>query len=164
MFALRGKKAIFTLLTFIITAGCAALTEQLETTKQRLKSLNNDGTQEKSTAQATREQVTPKESPSPDFFIHTVAWTGESLSIIAKWYTGSLENWKTIAKVNPELNPSLVQVGMKIRIPEIMIVNRNPMPVEFVASHYSKDAKRSKSPPPEPSDPPLIGPKSYSDK
>jgi hypothetical protein len=98
------------------------------------------------------------------FYIHRVTWTGESLSIVAKWYTGNLENWKALAKANPEIRPDFLQTGMMIRVPETMIVNRDPLSQEFVASHYSKDARRSKSFQSPPSDLPLIGPKSYSDE
>ncbi len=80
---------------------------------------------------------------------------------------GTLEIWRTgepLAKANPEIKPEFLQVGMKIRIPEAMIVNPNAMTQEFVASHYPKDSKRSKSPQSDSADLPLIGPKSYSDK
>ena len=155
----KQKTAIFALLMLFTAVGCATVTEQLEKTEKWVTSLNKDGTDETTPPQATHE-----ESPASSFFVHRVTWTGESLSIVAKWYTGNLENWKALAKANPEIKPEFLQVGMKIRIPEAMIVNPNAMTQEFVASHYPKDTKRSKSPQSTSADLPLIGPKSYSDK
>lgn len=153
----KQKTAIFALLMLFTAIGCATVTEQLEKTERWVTSLNKDGTDE-TTPQATREG-----SPASSVYVHRVTWTGESLSIVAKWYTGNLENWKALAKANPEIKPEFLQVGMKIRIPEAIIVNPNPMTQEFVASHYPKDTKRSKSPQSTSADLPLIGPKSYSD-
>jgi len=153
----KQKTAIFALLMLFTAIGCATVTEQLEKTERWVTSLNKDGTDE-TTPQATREG-----SPASSVYVHRVTWTGESLSIVAIWYTGNLENWKALAKANPEIKPEFLQLGMKIRIPEAIIVNPNPMTQEFVASHYPKDTKRSKSPQSTSADLPLIGPKSYSD-
>ena len=154
----KQKTAIFALLMLFTAIGCATVTEQLEKTERWVTSLNKDGTNE------TTPQATHEGSPASSVYVHRVTWTGESLSIVAKWYTGNLENWKALAKANPEIKPEFLQVGMKIRIPEAMIVNPNPMTQEFVASHYPKDTKRSKSPQSTSADLPLIGPKSYSDR
>ena len=155
----KQNTAIFALLMLFTAIGCAAVTEQLEKTERWVTSLNKDGTDETTPPQATQEG-----SSASSFYVHRVTWTGESLSIVAKWYTGNLENWKALAKANPEIKPEFLQVGMKIRIPEAMIVNPNAMTQEFVASHYPKDTKRSKPPQSNSEDIPLIGPKSYSDK
>lgn len=152
----KHQLTIFILLTLLTPIGCTTVTEQLERTEKWVASLNKDSTDES----VTREETVDPSSPS---YTHTVMWSGESLSIVAKWYTGNLENWKTLAKVNPEIKPDFLRVGMKIRIPEGMIVNRTPMTQEFVASHYSKDGKRSKSRSSGADDVPLIGPKPYSD-
>jgi len=155
----KQKTAIFALLMLFTAIGCATVTEQFEKTERWVASLNKDGTDA-----TTPPQAAHGESPVSSFYVHRVTWTGESLSIVAKWYTGNLENWRTLAKANPEIKPEFLQVGMKIRIPEAMIVNPNAMTQEFVASHYPKDSKRSKSPQSDSADLPLIGPKSYSDK
>ena len=65
--------------------------------------------------------------------MHQVKWEGETLSIHAKWYTGSLNNWKAIAKVNPALDPNRIVIGNDIRIPESLLITRNPMPKSFLA-------------------------------
>ena len=33
--------------------------------------------------------------------VHKVRYPGESVSIIAGWYTGEIDNWKVLAEVNP---------------------------------------------------------------
>jgi hypothetical protein len=71
-------------------------------------------------------------TPEPRFYIHKVRWTEETLSHIAKWYTGAVKNWKAIAKVNPELDPKKIDIGDTISIPEDLLTTRKPMPHSFV--------------------------------
>ena len=68
------------------------------------------------------------------FYIHTVRWPGETLSIISNWYTGKGENWKLLAKANPELDPHRIRMGEKIRIPEKIMERKTPLPKEFLPS------------------------------
>jgi len=104
------------------------------------------------------------------YYIHTVKWNGESLSIIAKWYTGNLENWEALAQANPNLTPSRLFIGSRIRIPENVLKTRDPMPQEFVTSFYPKPKRKSLPPettPPPPSEEEeekLFGPKHYPKK
>jgi hypothetical protein len=155
----KRRTGILALLVLIAAMGCATVTDQIEKTEKWIRSLNKDTPDETAAPQASQEV-----SPASGFYIHRVTWAGESLSIVAKWYTGNLENWKGIAKANPEIRPDFLQTGMMIRVPEAMIVNRDPLSQEFVASHYSKDTRRSKSLQSPPANLPLIGPKSYSDQ
>lgn len=116
----------------------------------------------------------PKEEKAGPFqkstrFSHRVQWPGETISIIAKWYTGKLENWKAIVKANPKLKPSRILIGSKIRIPEDLLETREPMPQEFLMEFTSKPKKKraaSKSTPPpeEETEPVLFGPKEYPQK
>jgi len=82
--------------------------------------------------------VTPKPSdleistPEPHFYLHKVRWPEETLSHIAKWYTGSVKNWKTIAETNPGVDPKKIDVGDTISIPEELLISRKPMPHSFV--------------------------------
>jgi len=69
----------------------------------------------------------------PDNFKHTVRWRGESLSLIARWYTGYFENWKALARANPELNPHRIRIGDLISIPHEMIKNQKPLPRKVAA-------------------------------
>jgi len=82
-----------------------------------------------------------------NFHEHQVKWEGETLSIIAKWYTGSVNNWKTIAKANPALDPNRIVIGIDVRIPNSLMITRNPLPKSFLAG-FSPE-KKIKPPPPE---------------
>jgi hypothetical protein len=88
----------------------------------------------------------------PAYFIYTVTWPNESLSIIAAWYTGTIDNWKVLAQVNPELDPNRINIGDKIRIPEALMKTHKPPTQEFVDSLVPKpkQAPPAKEKPPEP--------------
>ena len=72
-------------------------------------------------------------TPESDLFAHKVKWQGESLSIIANWYTGDSKNWKALAKANPDLNPNLIRIGDNIIIPQGLLKNSEPMPRDFLS-------------------------------
>ena len=106
-----------------------------------------------------------KPSPHTQYFIHTVKFKGESVSIIAGWYTGDIQNWKVLKEHNPDINPNRIFEGNKIRIPESMMKTKAPMPKEYVDSFYTKPTKKeSGRPAPSRSagggdEPTLFGPK-----
>ena len=81
-----------------------------------------------------------------DYFKHQVQYSGESLSLIAKWYTGRYGNWKALAKENPGLNPNRIAVGNIINIPTAMMKSKEPLPHKFVAkslsSYYAHTVRR----------------------
>jgi hypothetical protein len=78
-------------------------------------------------------------SPSKTgFYVHKVRWPEETLSHIAKWYTGTVKNWKAIAKVNPELDPKKIDTGDTIFIPEDLLISRKPMPLYFLHRSIQK--------------------------
>lgn len=81
----------------------------------------------------------PREK-TPKVHVHTVQWPGESLSIIAKWYTGAAENWKALAAHNNLQNPDRIEIGDHILIPESLIVKPETMPRSFVDSHLGQAA------------------------
>lgn len=76
-------------------------------------------------------------------YVHTVRWTGETVSIIAGWYTGDIQNWRILAESNPDIDPNKVHLGMQIRIPEIIMTTKAPMTREHVDSFYTKAKKRT---------------------
>lgn len=76
--------------------------------------------------------------PEPESYIHTVSLEGETLSLIAKWYTGDLGNWKALAEANPGIDPNRIFMGDEILIPEDLLVTRDPMPQSFLDQAYSK--------------------------
>jgi hypothetical protein len=100
-------------------------------------------------------------TPEPHFFLHKVRWPEETLSHIAKWYTGSVKNWKAIAKINPELDPKKIDIGDTISIPEDLLTSRKPMPHSFVQPVVrKKNTPRSSSneTATQPESPKLFGP------
>jgi len=72
------------------------------------------------------------------FYIHRVRWKGETLFIIAKWYTGSGKNWKALSNANPKLNPNRFLINDNIFIPEELMKSRKPMPLSFLSSSVRK--------------------------
>jgi len=98
--------------------------------------------------------------PQEIFFMHTVKWSGETLSIIALWYTGDQANWKTIAQANPDLNPNRILNGREILIPERLMKTHDPLPREYVDRFYSKTKKEK--PKAQEEEPKLFGPKKSS--
>ena len=92
---------------------------------------------------AERAQVA-KAPPKPAYYYHRVKYSGETLAIIAKWYTGDADNWQALTKANPKLDPKRINVGDKIRIPRKLLNTRRPMTRSFVvASTKKKQAKTS---------------------
>ena len=90
-----------------------------------------------------------KAHPKPAYYYHRVKYSGETLSIIAKWYTGDVENWQALTKANPKLDPKRINVGDKIRIPKKILNTRKPMPRSFiVASTKRKQQKVPANTPP----------------
>jgi LysM repeat protein len=89
----------------------------------------------------------PRSTPAKlCFYVHKISWSGETLSHIARWYTGSTKNLKAIVKVNPGINPKLILIGDKILIPEELLKTRQPMPREFLAASVRKKDSFSSSP------------------
>ena len=80
-----------------------------------------------------------------DYYKHTVRWPGESLSLIASWYTGSSENWRKLAKVNPRLKPNRIKGGDVIMIPSALLKTRVPLPqkaaAKFTSDYFSYKVK-----------------------
>ena len=108
----------------------------------------------------------PADLRSGPMLVHKVRYPGESVSIIAGWYTGEIDNWKVLAEVNPGLNPNVIHEGIKINIPESMLKTRETMTREYVESFYPKLKSKSKgtgssgqSSTPDDEETPLFGPK-----
>jgi hypothetical protein len=96
-------------------------------------------------------EATPPPEPQPQPYIHEVRWPGETLCHIARWYTGSSNNWKKIAAANPGLNPLRIDIGHRILIPEELLKERKPMPRHYVLKTPKRrppnsNSKPSKSP------------------
>ena len=92
-------------------------------------------------AKKTPSEVKP--TSESGFYIHRVRWPGETLSIIAQWYTGSWKNWKSLSKANSNLNPKRIVIGSDIFIPEALMKSRKPMPISFLSSSVRKKSVQS---------------------
>jgi len=103
---------------------------------------------------ATKAAPVPPPPKAPTYFIRTVTWPNESLSIIAAWYTGQIDNWKILVEANPELDPTRIRIGDKVRIPEELLKTREPMSQEFVESLVPKPKPGKKAVHPEKEKPP----------
>ncbi|MBW2605000.1 MAG: LysM peptidoglycan-binding domain-containing protein [Deltaproteobacteria bacterium] len=108
--------------------------------------------------ESERTVVAPK---PPVLYLHKVRWPEETYSHIAKWYTGTVNNWRAIAKANPELDPKKIDIGDTISIPEDLMTSRKPMPHSFVRASVRKkttpfSSSKKKSTPSE--SPKLFGP------
>lgn len=100
-------------------------------------------------APAQRVQPPRQETPKPPpMFVHTVRWPGETLSIIAKWYTGKLTNWEILAKANPGLDPNRIRPGDEIRIPKGLMTTSDPMPRDY-PSRFVQQPEPGPEPKPE---------------
>lgn len=83
------------------------------------------------------EEMAQEPPPSLDIE-HQVQWAGETLSIIARWYTGDIHNWKALADANSHIDPNVLPMNARIIIPDALIKNRNPMPRDYLNQFYKK--------------------------
>jgi hypothetical protein len=84
-------------------------------------------------AEITQPPPPPAEAPlPPQVFVHAVSLQGETLSAIAKWYTGSASNWRELAAANPDLDPNRIFLGNEIVIPEELLITHDPLPQSFL--------------------------------
>jgi hypothetical protein len=93
-----------------------------------------------STPYGTDLEMPDSTGSEPRFYPHKVRWPEETLSHIAKWYTGAIKNWKVIAKANFELDPKKIGIGDTISIPEDLLITRKPIPHSFVRKVHRKIA------------------------
>ncbi len=96
-------------------------------------------------AGTTTGKSSTKNSPH---LIHQIRWPGETLSIIAKWYTGDYRNWPALVEATPWLVNSRVVVGDKVLIPVRLVTNRSPLPKTFLARYQRQEpsSRQSKGP------------------
>lgn len=122
IFNYKVKLLLFLGLTVLfICTGCIPKIMDTSTTSPSKKSITADAVSTKG------------DKDYPDgYYIHKVRFPDESISIIAKWYTGNLENWKVLAKCNPTITPNRIFLGDQIRIPRILMTRQDPITHEFV--------------------------------
>jgi hypothetical protein len=106
---------------------------------------------------------TPSVAPAPELrpVVHTVQWKRETLFVIARWYTGSGNNWRRLAKVNPNIDPGWIHIGDTILIPNDLLKRRQPMPNGYIKPRFVPKRNAPLQPPEPPPNieaPPLYGP------
>jgi hypothetical protein len=97
------------------------------------------------------------------YYVHQVRWPNESLELVAQWYTGNRANWKTLARVTPNLRNGRLTRGDVVFIPVRLLQIETPMPQQYVQQRRPPEAA---SPPKAPSDsgqsqPQPYGPRPY---
>ncbi len=99
----------------------------------------------------SRQQPPPVEplNSTPPSVEHRVTYSGETLALIALWYTGKATNWGLIQEANPGLNPKRISLGQTISIPESLVTRSEPMPRRFISENVRV---RSSEPTPTPTD------------
>ncbi len=137
------------LFAFILFFGCVPFLKETETAST--PSTEPVGT-------SVVKETAEREKGKPVDLMHTVQWKGESLSIIAKWYTGNIHNWKLLAEYNPLNNPDRIRIGNSFFIPEALLITRVPMPKSFVDNHQQQPEKDGPAETP----PELFGPRDLS--
>lgn len=134
-----------------------------------------------------RVALAPKPKPAEKpLFVHSVDWPGQTLGEIARWYTGSYDNWKKLIAVNSDLTVpnAALRVGRQVKIPPELVLRHEPMPKprarpreraqteetrsggpatppseEPTAEREAPAEPAEQAPEPEPALPPVIGPK-----
>ena len=125
--------------------GCASINQKIEDSQvtQKMKgwqaalkeklSFDDDSTAEDSAA--TDKSAAASALDPSELIVHKVQRRGETLPIIAKWYTDESANWKVISKANPRINSQRIKIGSQVKIPKNLLVTRKPMSAEFVKEH-----------------------------
>jgi hypothetical protein len=96
------------------------------------------------TTTSSNSQATPGARPTNGNgarggYLHSVRWQGETLSLIAQWYTGSWKNWRALADANRAIDPNRLAIGDRVLIPEGLLKNRKPLPRDLVLSLAAKE-------------------------
>ncbi len=128
------------LAVYFVCAGCATISQKHEEKPE-------ENIQEKPIESPEAVYDKEKETTPSGYYVHTVSFPNESLSIIAKWFTGDLKNWKTLAKHNQSINPNRIFLGDKIKIPRRLMTRQEPMTLEFVEKSQPRQ-RRAEPPPP----------------
>lgn len=76
------------------------------------------------------------------YFVHSVSVPGETLTLIAKWYTGSAQKWKVLADANPGLDAQKMHIGDQVRIPNTLMTNGAPLTRDIIVAYQQKIQSR----------------------
>jgi hypothetical protein len=118
---------ILLMITGMFSQGCTLL--------DRFKKKTPTPTEPKPVETVEEVEPPPLKKTKTDDYVHTVRWPGETLSIIAMWYTGESAKWKELADANPKLNPNLIYMGDEIVIPASLLKIEKPLTRSFVQQY-----------------------------
>ena len=79
--------------------------------------------------------ISPPTPPEVKYYTHTIKWSGETIIRLARWYTGSGNNWIRLIEANPSIDPRRIKIGDTILIPENLLVTREPLPISYLSSN-----------------------------
>jgi len=77
----------------------------------------------------------------PQFVVHQVRYSGESLWLLAAWYARDGRKWHEILAANPDLRPSAIKIGTEIQIPSQLVVRATPLERSFVEKALGPHAR-----------------------
>jgi hypothetical protein len=126
---------LLSLTLFILCAGCVIKTAKNAKTSAVPSAVPS--AEQPETVQQV-EQVTDPD----DYYIHTVKFPQENISIIARWFTGDGKNWKELAKSNPTIKPNRIRLGDEIKIPRNIMTRQDAMTLEFVEKNQPKTKRK----------------------
>lgn len=96
-----------------------------------------------SSVSAPSQPYEAKTSKKEKEFISHKIMAGETMGSIAKWYSGEVEDWVKIAEANPEVEPTELHIGDKLKIPASMATAHKEQPDFSTAGLISKTKKAS---------------------
>jgi len=88
-------------------------------------------------------EYTAEDASDEDMYLHTVQWPGETLALIAEWYTGDSRNWTILSDFNAGYGSDAVRVHEVILIPKFLLITTTPLPRSFVAPTPSRRGRGS---------------------
>jgi len=91
---------------------------------------------------ANKQQQAPAAPPAPEHYVHTVRYSGETLGVIALYYTGKTANWPLLQNANPGLKPERITLGQTIMIPSSLLIRQEALPEKFVRNFNSSRTKK----------------------
>jgi len=90
------------------------------------------------------EPMHPGEITSHGDLVHHVTFPGETLSIIARWYTADRNNAGKIARINKIANPDQLSVGDTVIVPSYLLRNKNRLTQNGMNELGAKAAQETK--------------------
>lgn len=97
-----------------------------------------------STGSTKKTEWKPAKPASKPPYVHTVKYTGETLRIISKWYTGDVNNWESLADANPNIDYENMVKGSRVFIPQNLLRKTEPLTEKFIDSYNKKSKKKIK--------------------